>query len=67
MASKKHKDALVRALDNAKISIDALPCEMIASLMKDPSNAVTFSERSTYRRSRFEARNESPMMRKCEL
>ena len=42
MASKKHKDALVRALDDAKIATDTLPYEMIASLMKAPSNAVTF-------------------------
>ena len=43
MASKKHRDALVKALDDVKIANDASPCEMIASLMRAPSNAVTFS------------------------
>ena len=43
MSSKKHKDAPVRALDDAKITTDASPCEMIASLMKAPANAITFS------------------------
>ena len=44
MASKKHRDALARAFDDAKIATDTSPCEMIASLMKSPSNAVTFSD-----------------------
>ena len=44
MASKKHRDALVRALDDVKIATDASPCEMIASLMQAPSNVVTFSD-----------------------
>ena len=44
MASKKYRDALVRALDDAKIATDASPGEMIASLMKASSNAVTFSD-----------------------
>ena len=44
MASKKHRDTLVRALDDAKIAINALPCAMIASLMKAPFNAITFSD-----------------------
>ena len=44
MASKNHRDTLVRALDDAKIGTDASLCEMIASLMKAPSNAVTFSD-----------------------
>ena len=44
MASKKHRDALVKALDDAKIAIDASPCEIIASLMQAPSNVVTFSD-----------------------
>ena len=42
MASKKHRDALVKALDDVKITTDASPCEMIASLMKAPSNTITF-------------------------
>ena len=42
MSSKKYWDNLVRALDNTKIATDASPCEMIASLMKAPSNAITF-------------------------
>ena len=44
MSSKKRRDTLVRALDDAKIGTDASLCEMIASLMKAPSNAVTFSD-----------------------
>ena len=44
MSSKKHRDALFKALDDAKIATDASPCEMIASLMKAPSNAITFSD-----------------------
>ena len=44
MAFKKHRDALVKALDDAKIAIDASPCEIIASLMQAPSNVVTFSD-----------------------
>ena len=43
MSSKKHRDALVKALDDAKIATDASPYEMIVSLMKTPSNAITFS------------------------
>ena len=43
MASKKHRDALVRALDDAKIATDASPCEIIASLMQATSNTITFS------------------------
>ena len=45
MSSKKHKDALVRALDVAKIATNASPCKMIASLMKAPSNEITFSDK----------------------
>ena len=45
MASKKHRDALVRALDDVKIATDASPYEMIASLIKAPSNVVTFSDK----------------------
>ena len=44
MSSKKYKEALVRALDDVKIVTDALPYEMIASLMKAPSSAITFSD-----------------------
>ena len=44
MSSKKYKEALVRALDDAKITTDASSCAMIASLMKAPSNAITFSD-----------------------
>ena len=44
MSFKKYRDALVRALDDAKIVTNASPCEMIASLMKAPSNAITFSD-----------------------
>ena len=44
MSSKKQRDTLVRALDDAKITTDASPYEMIASLMKAPSNAVIFSD-----------------------
>ena len=43
MSSKEHRDALVRALHDAKIVTDASPCEMIASLIKATSNAITFS------------------------
>ena len=43
MASKKHKDALVKELDDAKIATDTSLCEMIASLMKTPSNVITLS------------------------
>ena len=42
ISSKKHKDALVKELNDAKIATDASPCEMIASLMKTLSNAITF-------------------------
>ena len=45
MSSKKHRDALVRALDDAKITTDASLYEMIASLMKAPSNAITFLDK----------------------
>ena len=44
MSFKKHRDAIVRALDDANTMNDASPCEMIASLMKDPSNVITFSD-----------------------
>ena len=45
MSSKKHRDALIRALDDAKITTNASPFEMIASLIKAPSNAITFSDK----------------------
>ena len=44
MSSKKHVDALVGALDDVKITTDASPYKMIASLMKTLSNAITFSD-----------------------
>ena len=44
MASKNHRDALVRALDDGKIATDASSCKMIASLMKVPFNIITFSD-----------------------
>ena len=44
MSSKKHRDALVRPLDDAKIATDTSPYEMIVSLIKAPSNPVTFSD-----------------------
>lgn len=44
MSSKKHKDALVRALDDAKIATDASPYEMVVFLMKAPSSVITFSD-----------------------
>ena len=56
MASKKRRDTLVRALDDAKIGTDASLCEMIASLMKAPSNAVTFSNEDLPLEGRFHNR-----------
>ena len=44
MSSKKHRDGLDRALDDAKIATDASPCKMITSIMKTLSNAITFSD-----------------------
>ena len=52
MSSKKHKDALVKALDDAKIAINASPCEMKASLMKSPPNAITFSDEDMHHEGR---------------
>ena len=43
MSFKKHRDALVRALDDVKIATDASPYEMISSLMKASFNTITFS------------------------
>ena len=42
MSTEKHIDTLVRALDDAKIATNGSPCEMIASLMEAPPNAITF-------------------------
>ena len=56
MSSKKHRDALVRALDDGKIAINASPCEMIACLMNAPSNVITFSDEDLPPKRRFHNR-----------
>ena len=44
MSSKKHRDALIKALNDTKIATNASTCEMIASLMKAPANTIFFSD-----------------------
>ena len=43
MTSKKHRDARVRALDDARISTDAFPKDIIASLLLTFESTVSFS------------------------
>ena len=40
MASKKHYDALICALDDAKIVTDVSPSDMITFFIQTPSNAI---------------------------
>ena len=44
MNSRIHKEALVRALDQKKISMIYTPEQMVSSLMESPKGAVIFTD-----------------------